>query len=106
METCIAACLACQRACLEGIVTCLKKGGRHADPAHIQLLVDCAEVCALSVNFMIRGAQHHMKVCALCADICEACAASCAALGSDAGMAACAEACRRCAESCKAMGCH
>lgn len=106
MDTCIAACLACHRACLEGVVACLNKGGRHATTAHIQALLDCAQICALSADFMIRGSTHHAHACQLCADICTACAVSCEALGADAGMQACAVACRRCAESCKAMSCH
>ena len=106
MDTCIAACLACHRACLEGAMACLKKGGRHAEADHIRLLLDCAQLCAVASDFMIRGSSVHMKLCALCAEICDACAASCDALGSDAQMAACAAACRRCAEACRAMGCH
>ena len=103
METCVAACLACHRACLEGVVACLQKGGRHASPEHIKHLLDCAQICAVSADFMIRQSAHHAAVCSLCADICTACAASCDAVG---GMAECAAACRKCAETCKAAACH
>ncbi|MBY0565647.1 MAG: hypothetical protein K2P58_15865 [Hyphomonadaceae bacterium] len=46
MDACITACLACHRAWVEGIVACLNKGGRHATTAHIQALLNCAQIFA------------------------------------------------------------
>ena len=103
MERCIQNCLACYRICLETINYCLEKGGRHAEPGHIRLLLDCAEVCQTSAGFLIRQSDLHSNVCEICAEICEICAEDCAEFSSDVQMAACAEACRRCAESCRRM---
>jgi hypothetical protein len=79
-------------------------GGKHADPNHIRLLQDCAQICITSADFMLRGSQYHGLTCAACAQICEACAQECESMadGND-FMQRCADACRRCAESCRQM---
>ena len=77
--------------------------GPHAEAAHIQLLLDCAEICQTSANFMIRGSQFHRRTCATCAEVCAACAEDCARFGDDTQMQRCAEMCRGCAESCQRM---
>ena len=72
--------------------------------ALVRLLLDCAEICRTSADFMIRGsdaASAHLPrpappICARCADECDR-------MGEDPYMAACAEICRRCAESCGEM---
>ena len=104
MEQCIQNCLDCHRACLEMVTYCLKLGGTHAEVEHISLLLDCAEICRTSADFMIRGSAMHRRICGVCADICERCAADCERMGADdVHLKACAELCRRSAESCRQM---
>jgi hypothetical protein len=103
MQECIASCLNCHSVCLATITHCLEKGGRHAEMAHIRLMLDCAEICQTSANFMLRGSDMHSRTCGVCAEVCERCAQDCERLGDDTHMRACAEACRRCAASCKHM---
>jgi hypothetical protein len=103
MQTCIDDCLDCHSICLETVNHCLQMGGKHAGPRHIRLLLDCAEVCQTSANFMLRNSDLHRQVCGVCADVCIACAESCEQFRDDAQMMACAEVCRRCAESCREM---
>jgi hypothetical protein len=103
MQQCIQACLECSRSCLETVTYCLRKGGRHAEERHVRLLLDCAEICQTSANFMLRGSELHGRTCFACAEVCERCAESCAAMGDDAMMRACADMCRRCEESCRKM---
>ena len=101
MRSCIEDCQACAAVCLsDAIQHCLAKGGRHTEPEHFKLMLDCAEFCQTAANFMARGSDHVAHVCRECAEICRACADSCEALGD---MAECVEACRRCAESCEKM---
>ena len=104
MKNCINECLNCHAICLETISHCLKMGGKHAEPDHIALLQDCAQICATSADFMLRGSQHHGDTCGVCATVCQSCADDCESLadGND-FMQRCAEACRRCAESCRQM---
>lgn len=102
MQACIDACLRCHSVCLSMVTNhCLPAGGAHAAPEHIKVMLDCAQICAASADFMLRGSAHHAHVCRVCADICEACAQSCQGLD---GMEECVAACRACAESCRSMG--
>ena len=103
MQQCIQSCMECHRICLETVAYCLQMGGPHAEVSHIRTLLDCAEICQTSANFMIRGSELHGRTCAVCAEVCERCAQSCAQMGDDAQMQACADVCRRCAESCQRM---
>jgi hypothetical protein len=126
MQRCIQDCNECHAICLETLNHGLKLGGRHAESVHVRLLLDCAEICQTSANFMLRGSDLHGHICQACAVICENCAQDCerfvvAGVGTGAPMSQhsdkapvraeqvdeqmklCAEACRRCAESCKQM---
>lgn len=103
MQRCIQECLNCHSICLQSVTYCLQMGGKHAEPSHVRLLLDCAEICQTSANFMLRGSELHGRTCGVCAEVCEACARSCDQMGDDAMMRACADACRRCAESCRHM---
>ena len=103
MRQCIEECVNCHSICLETVTHCLQKGGKHANPTHISTLLDCAEICQTSANYMLRGSELHPETCALCATICDRCAQSCEQVGDDDVMKRCAEACRRCAESCRKM---
>lgn len=103
MQRCIDLCQECHEVCLQTVNHCLEKGGRHAEPAHIRLLLDCDQICATSADFMIRGSDLHTSTCRVCAEVCERCAEDCDRFGDDAAMRSCAEVCRRCAQSCMQM---
>jgi hypothetical protein len=101
IKRCIADCQSCHAECLEtALHVCLESGGPHTEPEHFRLMMNCAQLCATSADFMLGRSAHHERLCALCADVCEACAASCESIG---GMDHCVELCRRCAESCRQM---
>jgi len=93
----------CHGICLETVQYCLEKGGRDAEASHIRLLLDCAEICQTSADFMLHQSGFHPRTCLVCAEVCEACARDFDAFGDDVQMKRCAEACRRCAESCRGM---
>jgi hypothetical protein len=104
MQSCIEECLECHRICVETAAHCLKMGGKHASPEHIGALLDCAQICQTSADFMLRGSSDHGETCDVCATVCARCADSCETLGKDDDlMRRCAQACRRCAESCRDM---
>jgi hypothetical protein len=104
MEQCIQNCLDCHRICLELVTHCLQLGGKHAEASHIRLLLDCAQVCATSADFMIRGSDLHGHTCGACAEVCARCAEDCQRMAEgDELMLRCAEVCRRCAQSCRQM---
>ncbi len=104
MERCIQECLSCHSICTTTVNHCLGMGGEHASAQHITTLLDCAESCQTSANFMLRHSPLHARTCGVCAEACARCAEECERMaGGDAHMLACAEACRRCAESCRQM---
>jgi hypothetical protein len=105
VRRCIDDCLECYSICTETVDHCLELGGKHAEPKHIRLLLDCAKICQASGDFMLRSSNFHPRTCAVCAEICQRCADECERLANgDDLMRRCAEICRRCAESCKKMG--
>ena len=104
MQQCIENCQGCHTICLQTIDHCLAMGGKHAESAHIQLLMDCAQICQTSADYMLRKSPFHGRTCAVCAEVCERCAKDCERLGGDdAQMKSCADACHRCAETCRQM---
>lgn len=104
LQQCITDCLDCHRICTEAVPHVLHGIGEHSEAEHLIAMLDCAQICALSADFMSRGSPHHAHVCGECAEICTACAALCDAHADpDSTMKRCAEACRRCAASCAAM---
>jgi hypothetical protein len=103
MRQCIENCVDCASICIETTMHCLQMGGEHAEPEHIRLLMDCAEICQTSANFMLRNSELHGSVCGVCAEVCERCAEDCARFTDDDVMQQCAEICRTCAASCREM---
>lgn len=104
MPQCIDECLSCHSICLSTVHHCLEMGGAHAAPDHVARLLDCAQTCQSSADFMLRHSALHSQACALCAQACRACEQSCRTLAQDDEMMAqCADTCRRCAESCDRM---
>jgi hypothetical protein len=103
MQQCIDECQSCHALCVETTNHCLEQGGRHAEASHIRALLDCADACRTSADFMLRMSPLHAAVCRVCAEACEACAESCARFAGDELMRRCADACRRCASSCRQM---
>ena len=101
MQDCIDVCSQCHASCLHtAMVHCLNTGGKHVGADHFRLMMNCAEICQTSANFMLSGSTFHAALCGICADICEACAKSCEAIGE---MEDCVRACRECAASCRKM---
>ena len=101
MQECIDNCQTCHATCLNMAANfCLEKGGAHVAPDHFRLMLDCARICATSVDFMLQGSKHFPHICRECAEICDGCAASCEALD---GMEDCVAACRASAQTCRIM---
>jgi hypothetical protein len=101
MQRCIEACVECHETCLQMAMNhCLEKGGKHVEPDHFRLMLNCAEICQTSANFMISNSRLHRRVCGVCAEVCDACAKSCEEVGD---MDECVQTCRRCADSCRRM---
>lgn len=104
MARCIRLCQDCHVLCVQMIGHCLELGGRHAAPDHIRLLMDCAQICTTTADYMARESSLHDRMCGLCSEMCRLCAESCEHItGDDQMVKQCAEMCRRCAASCTQM---
>jgi hypothetical protein len=101
VQECIRNCLDCYRACREMAMNqCLETGGRHVEPEHFRLMINCADICQTAADFMLSSSTLHPRICAACAEVCAACAQSCEDVGD---MDACVQVCRKCAASCERM---
>ncbi|MCL7421405.1 MAG: four-helix bundle copper-binding protein [Methylobacter sp.] len=101
MQSCIEMCTRCSQVCRETAMNqCLEMGGQHVEPEHFRLMMNCAEICQTSANFMLSSSRFHNRTCEVCAEICEACAMDCDSIGD---MEECASTCRECADSCRQM---
>jgi hypothetical protein len=103
IEECIRSCQSCHEICVDTVDYCLKVGGEHAESSHVKLIIDCAEICNVSMNSMVRSSATSIELCRSCAEICDRCAAACERFTGDEQMQACARECRRCAQACRQM---
>lgn len=91
-------CGQCSKVCDTTMKTTAKKGGKYTKVA--QLMKDCSKVCKLSDD--MHGSEFEGKIAALCADVCNKCAAACEEL-KDKSLQKCIDECRKCEASCKKM---
>ena len=89
-------CGQCSKICQTTVKTIAKKGAKYAATA--KLMQTCARVCQLSND--LHGSEFEGKVAALCADVCNKCAAACESL-KDKSLQNCIDECRKCEASCK-----
>ncbi|WCK52966.1 four-helix bundle copper-binding protein [Aneurinibacillus sp. Ricciae_BoGa-3] len=102
INECISECLACIKACNIFYGTCLQEEDLSMMKKCIQLDRDCADICALAVQYMTTQSSFAKEICRLCADICEACAEECTRHNHE-HCQKCAKACRRCPQACRKM---
>ncbi len=96
MDATLHACEDAHDALVHAVHDCLKKGGRHAEPGHIGIMLDCAQICHTAHDFILRHSSQHQVTCRACEEICNACAKSCDAVGH----ADLSELCRKAASAC------
>jgi hypothetical protein len=101
-QSCIDACMKCMQACEQCLTSCLKEPDVETRIKCINMLRDCADICAQSSQWMSRGSMYAKQMCQLCATICDACAVECARF-QDQHCQDCADFCRKCAQECWTM---
>ena len=97
LQQCVQACMACSEACLIEL--------RHfdyrseADDLETMrcLIAACAQICSLTIDFIIMNSVRRTVFCAVSAELCDACADFCREAGD---MDQLAGVCRGCAVSC------
>lgn len=100
--SCIKACDECAAACDHCATACLQEADPKPMARCVALDIDCAAICRLASGAMARGSEFARRMCAICAEVCEACGAECAKHQHD-HCQECAQVCRRCAEECRRM---
>ena len=103
MQHCIDSCIESHGMCEETITYCLQQGGEHASATLIRALTDCADICRMCADMMMRDSDFSGAMCGLCADVCLRCAEECGRMDADQQMMSCAETCRRTADMCRQM---
>ena len=92
----------CHFVCEKTLQRCFEKGGAYADL--VPLLRDCAQICAVSADFMNRNSANHKLTCSACSEICRRCAEECDKLSpTDESLKLCSEICSRCSATCGEM---
>ena len=102
-QSCIEACNECATTCSHCATSCLHESDVKNLAHCVQLDLECAAICRSAAELMSLGSSYAQKLCAICADICDACAAECEKHSHLEHCKACAEACKRCAEECRSM---
>jgi hypothetical protein len=101
-QACIVACHACVVACNHCAACCLQEPDVKMLVRCIGLDMDCAQVCEVAAALMSGGSDFAGRLCALCVEVCQACADECGKHDMD-HCQQCAEACRLCAAECRKM---
>jgi len=102
-QSCIDACNACADACDTCSTACLQEDDVKMMARCIALDIDCAQICRLAAALMARGSEFAAALCAVCAQVCQACGDECARHQAQ-HCQDCAAACHRCAHECRRMG--
>lgn len=92
--------LDCFQKCSETLSKCLQRGGKHASAEHINILLDCINICQITASAFARKSEYAGVIAQTCAEICEGCALECGRF-SEKFMKECAKICQACAKSCQ-----
>jgi hypothetical protein len=93
----------CHRACADTASRCLMIGGVYAQAERLSLLLDCAQACQVSADFLLRRSSFQLQMCIFCTEVCVRAADMCAEFQDDPLMRACERACRRSAAASREM---
>lgn len=104
IQQCIEACKACEVACRECAFGCLQEKDVSALRNCIQNDLECARICATTVDLLIMDSRFRTEIIELCIASCKVCQSECEkhAVHMD-HCKDCAAACERCAEACLAL---
>jgi|DewCreStandDraft_2_1066082.scaffolds.fasta_scaffold11861_4 hypothetical protein len=92
----------CEAICEHMVSVLLGYPDIHARAIQIQLLRDCALICATTAAYLARGSMLVKSVTSLCAYICEVCGKECAKFPDEASQR-CSRICLNCAQECRAL---
>lgn len=92
----------CESTCEHMITMLLAYPDMQARAMQIQLLRDCATICATTAAYIARRSPFAKSIAQLCASICEVCGNECARF-PDIHSQHCSRICLHCAQECRAF---
>lgn len=93
---------ACHVAAMDALRVSLSSGWDPDARDRVTMLLDTADICRTTGDFLQRGSVHVPDVCRTCAIVCGECRDECERLGAE-ELSACAEACDRCVRACSRL---
>ena len=102
-HVCAQDCRECHRICQETLSHYLHGAGVTADPAYLQLLLDCFSICKTTADVLSRETTYGAELAVVCARVCALCAEYWKELPGDPHLTRFANICRRTAGSCHAL---
>lgn len=76
LQECVTHCLECHRICLGAAMKYhLNAEANRIEPAHVRLLIHCAEIYHTTATAILVGAPLLKPTCRVCAKVCRRCAA-------------------------------
>ncbi len=94
----------CVQACNACMTDCLREREVQMLANCIRLDRDCADICALTTEYVSRESEFAPALAKQCAVVCDACAKECEKHSHMDHCKQCAEVCRKCAEECRKLG--
>ena len=101
-KECIEACLRCAAVCNHCAASCTQEEDVKMMARCIELDMQCSAICYAAAQLMSLGSDKAKQVCAICAELCEACGNECKKHHTQ-HCRECAEMCFACAEACRKM---
>jgi hypothetical protein len=97
-EICVRALRACHDICLRAAtVDRLMISGLPVPANHIRSMLDCAEICQVAANFLVRDSDNYVRICYEAAVICRELASMSEKFDNNMNVVA---ACNACASAC------
>jgi hypothetical protein len=90
----------CEMVCEDMTTYVMRRSDFRSRIRQLELLRDCADICALTAKFIARDSHFARDIAKLCADICMACSRECAKF-PDQQSQYCSEVCYNCAQECR-----
>ena len=101
-QSCIDECNSCATMCNYCSISCLHQPEAQNMIGCIEMNLQCAAICRAAAEMMTLGSKYAPQICAICAEICDACRIEC---GKQTMLYCldCADECKRCASACHEM---
>lgn len=101
-RACIEAFQTCEQLCLRTLPFVCNEISRPLQADLVRVILDCAEMCRLAANFLVRDSEHYIRVCREASEICGDLATHCEAVE---GLGGLHSVCDECVAACRMLVC-